>query len=386
MKILKNIILKGLLILWAMMLHALPAIKAQSESLFQVSLNGRCGYIDSKGKLLFTLPAQVYQTGKFSEGLATVYFTTTDGYGRVGYIDVTGKTVIQPQFIRAEYFSEGLAPVEVNGLIGYINKQGKLIIEPKFHLGSPYDIGFSEGLAIARVSVRAESGPTALTGYINKQGDFVIQPKFIYAGPFKEGMARVSDTRGVTKYGYIDKSGKVIVPSQFPQALDFSEGLALVIVETDKESQTRKAGYIDKSGNFVIKPQFDDFYSLIGVYEAFVYDITGTEGMFSEGLASVRINGKWGYINRTGQIVVPTQFAHAGMFKEGLAPVAIKNGRRRIYGFIDHTGRFSIQPQYDLASEFNNGLAAVSAMNSRGEFDKHGYIDKSGKYIWKPTR
>ncbi|KDR55184.1 MULTISPECIES: WG repeat-containing protein [Oscillatoriales] len=34
---------------------------------------------------------------------------------RYGYVDTTGKTIIQPQFYGAEPFSEGLAVVQLNG-------------------------------------------------------------------------------------------------------------------------------------------------------------------------------------------------------------------------------------------------------------------------------
>ncbi len=368
------------------------ATQGKAESLFWVSWDGNRGYIDDNGKLLFKLPKEVYQAGRFSDGLACIAVTTPDHYGRRGFIDTAGKVVIEPQFIRAEGFSEGLARVEINGKVGYINKQGKLVIEPKFQQDS--DTGFSEGLAAVKLFIEEGTGLTRqikyLTGYINKEGSFVIQPQFIYGGPFKDGMARIKSIRGVEKYGYIDKSGKVVVPSQFPQAFDFSEGLAMVMVYADQENQVKKVGYIDKTGKLLIEPTFDDPLTMtLGpsrLHEAFTYDITGTEGVFSEGLASVRVKGKFGFINRAGQMVIAPQFVHAGMFKEGLAPVSIKTERRRMYGFIDHTGKFIIQPQYDFAREFNNGLAVVSVMNSRGEFDKIGYIDKTGKYVWKPTK
>jgi hypothetical protein len=47
-----------------------------------------------------------------------------------------------------------------------------------------------------------------------------------------------------------------------------------------------KYGYIDKTGKIVIKPQFDKAYD------------------FSEGLASISLNGKWGFIDNTGKIAI----------------------------------------------------------------------------------
>ena len=44
-------------------------------------------------------------------------------------------------------------------------------------------------------------------------------------------------------------------------------------------------------------------------------------GVFSDGLAQVRINGKWGYINTDGQVAIPAAFDSATPFRDGLAQV-----------------------------------------------------------------
>ena len=58
-------------------------------------------------------------------------------------------------------------------------------------------------------------------------------------------------------------------------------------------------------------------------------------GNFSEGLAAVKENGKWGYIDGTGATVVAAKYASAGSFSEGLA--AVKSGGK--YGYVDRTGK-----------------------------------------------
>ena len=383
MRLFGNIYLSIVLVISAVIFQKPPGISAQSELLFQVSVNGRNGYINDKGKLLFTLPDQVYQTGRFSEGLALFSINTTDGLGRVGYIDVTGKVIIQPQFVRAEGFSEGLAPVRIDGYAGYIDRQGRIAIKPEF-FPSLYNMRFSEGLAAVEALVDTKAGRVHRTGYINKQGEFVIQPQFGGAFPFKEGMALIKNG-AKEKYGYIDKSGRIVVPVQFHNAFDFSEGLAMVTVEMDEEKRINKLGFIDKSGNFVVKPIFDDIFIIEGLRDGLLYDITSSEG-FSEGMAAVKVNGLWGFIDRSGQIVIRPQFVDAGMFREGLAPVAVQGPRKRAYGFIDRSGRFVIQPQYDGAREFNKGLAQIIVLNSQGEFQKAGYINKTGDFVWKPSQ
>jgi Tol biopolymer transport system component/thiol-disulfide isomerase/thioredoxin len=62
--------------------------------------------------------------------------------GKFGYFDSNGET-IKPQFSAAGQFSEGLAPVAVDGMWGYINKTGALTIKPRFDAALP----FSRGMA-----------------------------------------------------------------------------------------------------------------------------------------------------------------------------------------------------------------------------------------------
>ncbi len=59
---------------------------------------------------------------------------------------------------------------------------------------------------------------------------------------------------------------------------------------------------------------------------------------FVEGLAAVKLDGKWGYIDTTGREVIPFKYDYAGDFSEGLAAVNL-DGKR---GFIDTTGQVVI--------------------------------------------
>jgi hypothetical protein len=49
---------------------------------------------------------------------------------KLGFIDKTGKMIIEPKFDDAEPFSEGLAKIYVGKRYGYIDKTGKYVWEP----------------------------------------------------------------------------------------------------------------------------------------------------------------------------------------------------------------------------------------------------------------
>ncbi|MBD0310303.1 MAG: WG repeat-containing protein, partial [Microcoleus sp. T1-bin1] len=178
----------------------------------------------------------------------------------------------------------------------------------------------------------------------------------------------------------IDRTGKLVIPLKLDNANDFYEGRATNFYATSSyEAATGpyeaeicaregKWGYIDKQGNTVIPPKFDE-----------VRD-------FSEGRAAVKIGEKWGYINLEGEMVVPPRFqpyytgnpntGQPSKFSEGLASVAMPQTQKS--GYIDKNGKFSIDPIFDEASDFKDGLAIVRIN------EKAGVIDKTRKYVIEP--
>ena len=297
------------------------------------------GYLNTEGK--FAIAPQFTLTTPFSEGLAAVR------EGLYGYVDHTGKFVIQPQFEEAYGFSEGLAQVgDTNHFMGFIDRSGKWVITRRYPAFSPHS-NFSEGLACIATNCDPTNdvlNPQFKWGYINKKGEQVIDFRFDEANAFSEGLAAVSEN---LKADYVDeKTGEHLIPPPFS-----------------------KGGYIDKTGKYVIPPKFEVVWN------------------FSEGLARVKVAGQtmsevpeqMKFINKQGKIVFTvTNGEWADEFSEGLANVSIRKGvGEEIWGYIDHTGQFVIKPQFQQAKPFYQGLASVF-LNGQ-----EGYIDKSGKFVWK---
>ncbi|MEO0075749.1 MAG: WG repeat-containing protein, partial [candidate division WOR-3 bacterium] len=88
----------------------------------------------------------------------------------------------------------------------------------------------------------------------------------------------------------------------------------------------------------------------------------------------IKVEGKYGYIDKTAKVVINPQFDEAFSFSEGLARVRIGDKQ----GYIDKTGKIVINPQFDIACNFSNGLARVKIG------DKWSFIDKSGNIIINP--
>ncbi len=100
-----------------------------------------------------------------------------------------------------------------------------------------------------------------------------------------------------------------------------------------------KTGFIDKNGRLVINPQFE----LAGKFN------------LVEGMAWVYFGKRCGYIDETGKPAINAQFDVCDSFSDGLAGAGVGHQM----GYIDKTGRFAINPQFDLAVAFSDGLAKV---------------------------
>jgi hypothetical protein len=61
--------------------------------------------------------------------------------GKFGYIDKSGKYVIEPAFEQAGSFSEGLAPVSKKNMWGYINASGNVVIPIRYSYADKFSNG-----------------------------------------------------------------------------------------------------------------------------------------------------------------------------------------------------------------------------------------------------
>ncbi|WP_201634342.1 WG repeat-containing protein [Psychrobacter immobilis] len=274
------------------------------------------------------------KVGCLRDGLAGVIKQSNDEYdktNRVGYIDKDGQLIIPFEFdaivageggesLEFNDFSEGLAAVSKNDKYGFIDTKGKVVIELKYEWAS----SFSDGLTIVSV----------------------------------EGL-----------YGAIDTQGKTVIPFEYQALADFHDGFATAArPPKDPEDYESKYGMINKQNEVVIP---------------FMYESMGN---LSESLIAVKKDGKWGYVDTKNKAIIPINLAYETVsdFSDGLSAVFNyeENSDNLKYGYIDKTGKLVIPMQFIKAYwddsegliDFNNGIAVVN--------DKEGRtfcIDKKGK-------
>lgn len=104
---------------------------------------------------------------------------------------------------------------------------------------------------------------------------------------------------------------------------------------------------------------------------------------FKNGFARVRKDGKWGYIDKTGKLVIPCQFEYADDFYDGIAFVGNSSAGDGKVGVIDTTGKLIIPYKYDRY-EYTDGY--IRATEDKLYFEvvengKSGYVTSDGEIL-----
>ncbi len=76
---------------------------------------------------------------------------------------------------------------------------------------------------------------------------------------------------------------------------------------------------------------------------------------FADGWAAVKKDGKWGFIDTNGEVMIDYQFEDALSFGQHLAAVK----RDGLWGYVSLRGKVVIEPVFLEARSFSNGSAAV---------------------------
>ncbi|MBB6215717.1 hypothetical protein HNQ80_001806 [Anaerosolibacter carboniphilus] len=244
-----------------------------------------------------------------------------------GYINETGRVSIGAHYDWAEDFQKnGLAVVTIDNLSGIIDQKGKYVVMPKYG-----GIGeFSEGRAIVW-----DSKGMLL---IDEKGNVVFKTKD-YLGGMQGGRSLFSEeneTDGI-RYGFIDRNGVIVIPAQYKTAGNFIHGKAVVQLQDDAYA------VIDVDGEILQRFHY-----------AFVGDVR--EGLMPFKLS---VDGKFGFIDEKGTIVITPRFDGVQGFQEGRAIVSEDENYQSKYGLIDKTGKYIIPPKYNDIRFLGEGKIAV---------------------------
>lgn len=179
------------------------------------------------------------------------------------------------------------------------------------------------------------------------------------------------------KVGVIDSTGTTVLPFDYDKIGPYNQNCFVF-------SKDGKIGAVNDK-NEVIQP--------------FEFDMIVPPNRFIDSLYAVSINGKWAVAHKDGALLTDYifDFEENGImamklkygddifslwsdFWEGLAVVVI-DGK---YGFMDKTGKMVLSAQYECASPFSEGLAAVQGEKGWYYINRKGNTIIAGPYYCRP--
>ncbi|MEO6542370.1 MAG: WG repeat-containing protein [Ferruginibacter sp.] len=210
---------------------------------------------------------------------------------------------------------------------------------------------------------------------------------FSEAGDFNEEGIFVGKSSG---YDFYDHTGKKLNTEKYYSVVNFSEGIcALQIGSTGtphladknftkiKDLYTYFKGPYSEGLAYAVNEQNNIVYYLNrSGYE--VFKLNAKEGgKCTEGFINIKGNdGRFYHVNKNGKAISTKTWEAVGDFSEGLAMVK-DNGK---WSFIDTLGNKVIELKFDVASNYTKGTAIVRSNNQFYLVNKKGVAIDNNKY------
>lgn len=352
--------------------------------------NAKWGYLDSLGNI--AIPAQYDEASYFRKGK-----TIAKKDGKIGCINQKNQVIVPFVYDNIVIKNNGYIQLELNNRenISYLmNKKGQQIIHDDY---SEIDILFNDRRrvqknkkygavdSLGKITVPLEYDTLGkfTEGYalaakdssfflVSENGKEILKNKpYTIKGSLHDGLIRVQQGE---KYGFIDINGQIVIPVKFTLAFDFQEGLARVVVG-------RKTGLVDNKGIFVLEPNkyelvfpFDENGLSIVQYEQYgvkgMINKQGTEIIkphyedikpFHHGYAIVKKDSKYGYIDLSGQEVIPTTLYDAYQASEG-GIMALREQMKDRWIFKNSNNQRINNLQFTSPAKYKDGHSIITVV------------------------
>ena len=277
-------------------------------------------------------------------------------------------------------YGNNYCAVKSKGLWGFVDRYGRLRISTVFT-----DVGtYTQS---AWVSVVNQNGEAY---FIDKAQNKVLVPKdqYLRFGVLINDVIAAQKTDG--KYVYVNTEFSILFGDyEYASAMNGNRAVVkkdgswylinekgetvgsksyLDIILDEKEVAHRnermfvsetpgKYILIDGDGNRVGSLEFEDATLFMGTQ-----------------YAAVKINGKWQFINKDGNLISDKSYDGAKSFSNGLAAVCI-DGR---WGFVDESENVVIQPEFEGASYFTEKGSCFVQLNERWQLLKIYRLNREG--------
>ena len=156
----------------------------------------------------------------------------------------------------------------------------------------------------------------------------------------KDGLARFLGHDPIVrigrKYGYISaKTGEPLTPVKYDKAENWTQIIDLSSTEIFRYMACVKLGgkwgCINSSGEEIVPIKYEEIVLCGSLFDD------------EDPRIMAKLNGKWGFVSENGVEVTAFEYDEVAIFREGRARV--KNNNK--YGFIDNKGKIVISLEYD---------------------------------------
>jgi hypothetical protein len=325
--------------------HPLSARLVTFPSAMCTFPGGLCGAVHRDGSV--AVSPRYDWVGTFSNNRAAVR-----AGGLYGFVDEEGREVVKPQYRIVDDYKFGFAQVDVGGKSGLIDRDGKMVIEPKY--------GFIQAVARDRFAVserRQLGGMTGGEDFSGTQAAFTASGGFPVIGLILGG----GNTEPAIATDLVDISGQRIEPTRPWWTPGFDENDPSI-----RWAQTDNLwGLARTDGSWLIEPKFEQ------------------AGVLTDGLARVVVNGKVGFIDRTGNFAIEPVFDSAREFRPGVGRTSAE--RDGIFGVIDKAGSWVFQTNYQQiypASDWKTNPKSETVFGWNFKKDNHwGLLNLDGRVV-----
>lgn len=329
--------------------------RAGNKGMIWVYINDKYGFVDSTNKEIIPIKYQ-WLDSEFKNGIAKAKLN-----GKYGYIDIQGKEIVPLMYDNVESIQKNgeivSFIVQKDSKYVLIDKSNKSLIDIKcdwiiwesevswivVKSNGKYGAFDYWGKKILEFEYDwIDSDLLTRRAFVKKNGKWMLMDsdgnqltEAIYdemkdkstgtfsangnTGFFSVGMK----ANGKTKYGFIDMHGKEVTEIKYDFCGDLRNKYAIVVLNG-------KYGIVDNIGEEIIKPDTFDFI------ETFSDDlaVVNIGGKWNDEYNPEFEGGKWGFIDKTGKIIIPLQYDRVHGFYKGKAKVKL-NGKEF---YIDKEG------------------------------------------------
>ncbi|MDL2234031.1 WG repeat-containing protein [Ruminococcaceae bacterium OttesenSCG-928-L11] len=315
----------------------------------------------SLGTEIFWEAAQYYlSTGKYRDALAVLskgVLQTGDAELEAFYEE--NRYSYNQAYVRFHEMSEiwqGTVRVTNDGLSGIASLDGELLLPCVYDAVST----MSDGVAVVRSGneifavnrrnqrtalLKTDKTVTAFGNLANQRVPLQIGGQWLRATPEFQMSETLYEEMGMYAGGYaaVKENGRWGVCSTGGEPLVPSEYDAIAMDELGR-CYGQGAVFVKQGSSWRLYRN--------GAAGADTYEDAKP---FQDGYAAVKQNGKWGFVDAEGTLVLPCQWDDARSF--GMHVAAVRSGDR--WGYINRFGNLVIEPTFQDAKSFSSGYAPV---------------------------